>query len=102
MTIPGGALWKVNAPATRWTYDDPSGSAGGITRAVVRDRSGVADGLVRFVVKGSGGSATLPDVDSVRTTVVLGAPGECASVDWNSPGGARPRCEGDGDSIRCK
>jgi len=101
VTIPGGPLWNVNGAATRWTYRDPSGSANGITRAVVRDRSTVENGLVRFVVKGTGGSVSLPDVDAVRTTVVLGAPGECAGIDWNAPAGPRPRCQGDAESIAC-
>ena len=107
VTIPGGALsggvgWKVNAKGDRWTYVDPNGTNAGIRAVTVRDRSIKQDGLVRFGVKGSGGSIVLPAPSATRTTVVLGAPGECAAVVFNPPTGTRPRCRGDATRIVCR
>lgn len=102
VVVPGGALWTVNGAATRWTYRDPAGSAGGITRIVVLDRSNVQPGLVRWVVKGDGAIASLPDVDAVRSAVVLGDTDECALLAWNGPGDERPRCDGDATTLRCR
>jgi hypothetical protein len=101
VTLPGGARWRVNDARTRWTFADPAGSVSRITKAVVQDRSSREDGLLRVTVKGKGGSVSLPDVSAVRTTLVLGAPLECASLLWNPPGGARPRCDGDSTRQRC-
>jgi hypothetical protein len=102
LVIPGGPRWTTNANATRWTYRDPDGSIGGITRIVVLDRSSVQSGLVRWVVKGSGGSVVLPDADAVRTTMLLGAAAECASLTWAGPEGERPRCDGDATVLSCR
>jgi hypothetical protein len=102
VVVPGGASWTTNAGTTRWTYRDPSGTVGGITRIVVLDRSNVQPGLVRWVVKGDGGSASLPDVDLVRATIMLGATDECASVTWNGPNGERPRCAGTAETLSCR
>jgi hypothetical protein len=107
VTLPGGALtdgvgWKVNPRGTQWTYRDPAGNHGGITRAVVKDRSRVVDGLLRWTVRGKGGSLVLPDPGAVRSAIVLGAPLECAALVWNPPGGVRPRCTGDAARLRCR
>jgi hypothetical protein len=102
LVVPGGGLWTTNGAATRWTYRDPAGSIGGITRIVVLDRSNVQSGLVRWIVKGAGSSTMLPDVDAVRSTVVLGAADECASLIWNDPEGERPRCQGDAAVLSCR
>jgi hypothetical protein len=102
VVIPGGAQWTTNGVATRWTYRDPAGSVAGITRIVVLDRSNVQPGLLRWVVKGGGGVASLPDVNAVRATMLLGAAGECASLTWSGPGGARPRCDGDATVLSCR
>ena len=101
LTVPGGALWSVNRAGTRWSYRDSSGSAGGVTRIVVTDRSKAEDGLLRWVVKANGVTVTLPDVSAVRTAAVLGAANECALLQWNPPGGARPRCQGDDSALSC-
>jgi hypothetical protein len=101
VTLPGDARWSANDARTRWTYTDREGGVAGITRAVVQDRSGRQDGLLRFTVKGKGGSIALPQASGVRTAMVLGTPLECASVLWNSPGGERPRCDGDASRLRC-
>ena len=100
VTIPGGTGWAVNAPGTRWRYSDPSGALGGITKILVRDKSAVTPGLVRWVVKGKTGALlALPDVSSVRGTLVVGA--ACATHTWNGPAGERPRCEGDATRLSC-
>jgi hypothetical protein len=101
VTLPGDQRWRVNDAGTRWTFTDRTGSVSGITKAVVQDRSSREDGLLRFTVKGKGGSIELPTASGVRTTVVLGAPLECASLLWNPPGGTRPRCDGDAARLRC-
>ncbi len=102
LIIPGGPLWSVRHAGTVWSYRDPSGSAGGVTRLLVKDRSNVQDGLVRWTLKASGGGAALPDVSAVRTAAVLGGASECAALQWNPPGGARPRCQGDTSSLSCR
>ncbi len=100
--LPGGARWSVNGAGNRWTYSDPAGTAGGVTRMVIKDRSSAEDGLVRWVLRGAAGPAVLPDVQSVRTAVVVGNANECAALSWNPPGAARPRCDGDADGLRCR
>jgi hypothetical protein len=101
VTIPGGSNWAVNGAVTRWRYSDPTGAVGGITRLVVRDKSAATPGLVRWVVKGkTAASLVLPDVTSVRGTLVLGA--TCATHTWNPPSGARPRCDGDASRLACR
>ena len=102
LTIPGGATWKANGTATRWKYSDPSGSVGGVTRALVLDRSRSEDGRLRFLVKAKGGTATVPNAAAVRTAIVLGDPGECAALSWNGPGGPSPRCDGNAAALRCR
>jgi hypothetical protein len=100
VTLPPGAAWT--ASKRRWLYRDPLGTVGGVTKAVVQDRRLRQPGLVRVVVKGRGGTLVLPDPTDVRTTIVVGAPGECASVAWNGPTGASPRCRGDASKVACK
>ena len=101
--MPGGPGWSVNGARTRWRYADATGSAGGITRIVVRDRGRREAGLVRWVVKGkAAGAVTLPAVGSVRSAFVAGAPAACAALAWGPPGGARPRCDGDATRLACR
>jgi hypothetical protein len=100
LTIPGGGAWT--ARDARWTYRDPLGSTGGITKVVVQDRSRRTPGWLRVVVKGKDGSIVLPDPAATRTTLVVGTPGECASIAWNGPNGAAPRCRGDAARLTCK
>lgn len=100
--VPGGPAWKVTAKGTRWTYVDRTGAVAGIRRLQVHDRSRREDGLVAWQVVARGASVPLPDVNAVRSTVVLGAAGECASAAWNGPGGARPRCRATAAGIDCR
>jgi hypothetical protein len=44
----------------------------------------------------------LPDAAAVRTTIVVGGPGECASVSWGGPAASPPRCRGDATRLVCK
>jgi hypothetical protein len=97
-----GVGWKVNRSGTTWTFRDPNGTHGGIKRAVVKDRSRTMDGLVRWSVRGAGGAVVLPPVSGVRSSVVLGAAAECATTEWNPPGAARPRCDGDAAKLACR
>jgi hypothetical protein len=101
VTIPGGPNWTENAKRTRWRWEDPSGTLGGITGVLVRNKSRAQPGLVRWVVKGrSPAPVGLPDVAAVRTTIVMGA--ACAARVWNQPGAVRPRCDGDAARIVCR
>jgi hypothetical protein len=101
-TVPGGAGWSRNAAGTRWIYKDLAGSAGGVTRVMLRDRSGTTDGLLAWRVVAKGTSSVLPGVASTRAAVVLGAAAECAAAAWNGPTGVRPRCAGDASRINCR
>jgi hypothetical protein len=100
--VPGGDGWTVNAAGTRWTYVDPTGAVAGVLRVVIVDKSRRQDGLLAWRVLARGASFSLPDADDVRSAVVLGSPGECASTSWNGPGEERPRCEGDASKLTCR
>jgi hypothetical protein len=100
VTIPGGTAWTTGT--RRWTYRDPNGAVGGIVKVVVQDRRPRAPGLLRIVVKGKAASYSPPDVSAARTTIVVGASDECASIAWGGPSGAFPRCRGDAGEIACK
>jgi len=100
VTIPGGAGWTTGT--RRWTYRDPLGAVGGIVKVVVQDRRTRGPGLLRIVAKGKAASYALPDPSAARTTIVVGAPGECASVTWGGPNAVSPRCRGDAAKIACK
>jgi hypothetical protein len=73
----------------------PDGAVGGIIKVVVQDRRTRAAGLLRVVVKGRPRRTALPDVSAARTTLVVGASDECASVAWGGPSAASPRCRGE-------
>ena len=100
VTIPGGAAWTTGT--RRWTYRDPNGAVGGVIKVVVQDRRTRGAGMLRVVAKGKAASYSLPDVSAARTTIVVGAPSECASIAWGGPSGALPRCRGDAAKITCK
>ncbi|HYD48400.1 MAG TPA: right-handed parallel beta-helix repeat-containing protein [Terriglobales bacterium] len=107
ITIPGGLLadrvgWKVNSRGTTWTYRDDKRVQGPISRLVLRDLSRREDGLLGWSVRGSGGAITLPPASSVRSTLVFGAPGECAQLQWNPPGEPRPYCSGNAATLICR
>src|SRR5262249_9080782 len=73
-TVPGGARlngvgWALNAAGNRWTYLDRAGSSFGVTRVVIWDRSAKTDGLVHWAIRAHSASATLPDVNQVRSAV---------------------------------
>ncbi|MFN2424858.1 MAG: right-handed parallel beta-helix repeat-containing protein [Candidatus Binatia bacterium] len=101
--LPGGAAWKTNGAGTSWSYSDRDGVVAGIIKAVVKDRSRVEDGRLRVTIKGrSDSGVTLPNAVGARTTLVLGAADECASVDWNGPNGESPACEGSPAQLNCR
>lgn len=106
VVVPGGAAvnevgWFLSRSGM-WKYRDRDGVQGPVQQVVVRDMSSKEDGLIAWTLKARGGTATLPAVDSVRSTIVLGAAGECAANDWNGPTGLRPRCSGDSTALRCR
>jgi len=103
VAVPGGTGWRASADGKRWSFADPSGSHGGVTRIAIQDRSAREDGLLHWRVTGrSTAAVVLPDVQRVRTAVVLGDAGECAALTWNAPGGPRPRCAGDARRLTCR
>ena len=107
VTVPGGAFdgtrgWKANKNGTQWTYIDRSGSVGGVTRAVVKDLSQRTDGLVRWSVRAKSSGGVLPDVTQARMAIVVGAPLECAALQWGGPVDPRPHCTGDAAKLRCR
>ena len=104
--IPGGAAvngvgWRF-VRGTRWTYTDRAGSHAGVTQVVIRDRSHTHDGLIHWSVRAHTAMLAAPDVNHVRTAIVLGAANECAQTQWNAPGGTRPRCAGDAAHLVCR
>jgi parallel beta-helix repeat protein len=108
VTIPGGAAvdgvgWSLNRAGTQWTYRDRAGSRGGITKVVVKDRSSRRDGLLAWSVVGKSAATVVPpDAAATRMAIVLGASGECASLFWNPPAGARPRCSARPGRLTCR
>jgi hypothetical protein len=107
VTLPGGAAvngvgWSLNRAGTQWTYHDPAGLHGGVTKAAVKDRSSRTDGLLLWSITGkSGATVVLPDVSTVRSAIVHGAQLECGSLAWNAPGGTRPRCTERSAKLTC-
>jgi hypothetical protein len=103
VTLPGGSAWILNADGDRWLYRDPTGAVSGITRATVRDLSAKQDGLLFFSLQGkSDQSLPLPEVSRVRTSAILGAPDECAAVEWGGPSDLSPRCTLRGARLVCR
>jgi hypothetical protein len=97
VTLPGGAAWTTKG--TRWTYSDPDGNVGGITKAIVTDESAKTDGQVKVVIKGKGGSIVIPALSELRATVVFGSGNNCAVVD---AGSATISCSGDTSKTHCR
>jgi hypothetical protein len=106
VTIPGGAAspgaagWTTKASG--WSYRDDDGTLGGITRIRIRNLTSKQDGRLAIKVKAGGVAVTLPSPVGMDATVVFGAEGECASIAWNGPAGAEPRCQGDAAKISCR
>ena len=66
VTLPAGARWTVDASRTKWVYADATGSAGGVTRAVILDRSKREDGLLRFTMKDAADDRPAPSTHADR------------------------------------
>ncbi len=99
-TIPGGAGWMTKPSG--WNYRNDLGAIAGVTRIRIRDMSKSEDGRISIKLRAGGAAATLPSPAAVEATVVFGAADECASLQWNGPGGAAPFCEGDAESLTCR
>ena len=103
VTIPGGSGWKTNQSHTQWTFTDPRGTHGGITRVVVTDRSRVTDGLLHVSLQGKSSTPpSLPDPAHTRAAVVFGSADECAQVTWNGPDDTLPSCRMQGPRLVCR
>lgn len=99
-TIPGGNGWKQ--AGSGWSYKNKLGSVGGVRSIRIKNLSGLVDGRLAIRVKAAGAGATLPAADQVSASVVFGAASECAAVEWNGPGAAKPSCEGDANKLVCR
>ncbi len=99
-TIPGGAGWRVIG--SRWVFDDPLGSHGGVRHVAVRNRSRVQDGRLAFTIRAINAASVLPPLDTVQATVTLGTASECAALQWNGPAGVRPRCSAGAAMLVCR
>lgn len=102
LDLPGGSAWSTNASGTRWRYVDPTGSVGGVLRAVVIDASKKEPGLLRFRVKARAPTYPLPDSAQTQTSVWFGDTNECAHLAWNPPTGDRPRCATAANKLTCR
>lgn len=107
VTVPPGARvngvgWSVNPTGTRWTYRDRLATQGPVTQVTLTDQSRRTDGLLTWKLQARSADAGVPDATAVRTSVVAGAPGECAHIDWNAPGAPRPRCDRTSRQLVCR
>ncbi len=101
VSVPGGALWKVNGAGSKWSYRDRDLLVAGIKKVSVRDRSSKTPGELAFAIKGLALPGPIPTADAVRAAVVLGDAAECGALQFNSPGGSKPRCKGDASRMTC-
>ena len=100
LPVAGGAGWTVNSAGNKWKY---VGTSTTVKRVTVRDQSSKTPGLIRWALKGDAAmAAVLPASDALRLSIVLGDPGECASVVFDPPSGVRPRCTGDATKLNCR
>jgi Hydrazine synthase alpha subunit middle domain len=99
--VPGGAGWMVNKKGTRWRFDDPSGTHGGLRRVDLVNRSSArAPGRLVFTIRLTHVSS-IPTVGALDLAVRFGAPAECVQAHWNGPTAARPRCRGNAARLGC-
>lgn len=69
--IPAGPAWRPGARAG-WSFRDPTGTAGGVTRVKLKRRN---DGVFTLAIDGRRGDyAALVDIRPVRVAVALAAP----------------------------
>ncbi len=100
--LPGGVRWRSDRRGRRWTYRDPSGSQGGITRVVVSDASRDGSGRLRVFVAATGAARGLPSAGTMTASVRFGDQDECATVVWNGSDGPRPSCSTSAAALACR
>jgi len=100
VTLPGGQGWTSNYSNTRWRFHDASGQHGGVRRVDIIDRSGAESGKVSFVVR-IRDAATLPTLGANDLSIGFGDVAECATVHFNGPQAATPRCRGHATALVC-
>jgi hypothetical protein len=105
--VPPGALsdgtgWKVNRAGTKWIYTDPNGTHAGIYRVVIQDQSGEVAGRVRWKVDAKLTADLIPGPRAVDAAILLGGPGECASVAFQSRRAEAPFCKAGPAKLACK
>lgn len=96
--LAGGDHWRSDRRGRRWTYRDPRGSRGGITRIVVSDVSRDESGMLRIRLFASGPTRTLPTAGTITASIVFDDERECAAVAWNDSDG---RCATSEAAIAC-
>lgn len=98
--LPGGSGWTQKGKA--WIYRDRTGAVGGVRAVRVRDRTKDGVGRLALSLKAIGTPASLPSPDAMEATVTFGTPDECAAMQWNAPGTAVPKCEGNSGRLVCR
>jgi hypothetical protein len=99
-TLPGGADWTTKASG--WTYRNDAGPVAGVTRVKIRRVIKDDTGRLLLKLRAAGAATDLPSAAATQATIVFGNATECASIAWNGPGAAEPRCEGDAAKIACR
>ena len=102
VTIPGGAAWTGGAARAVWIYRDKLGSAGGVTRVVIKGKPGTGD--LRFSVRGRLGSYAMPTGPNLTATLVVDSPvaatGQCGEIAYGADG--LSSCKLVGDHVYCR
>jgi hypothetical protein len=100
VVVPGGSGWAVNKKGTRWRFDDPSGTQGGVRRIDVTDQSSRTPGRLTFTIR-IAGAPVMPALGPVDAAIRFGTALECAATHWNGPEAAKPRCRGNALRMTC-
>lgn len=108
--IPGGPQWRANSRNTKWTYIDPSGTVGGLTKVQVFDRARKQAGQWKFAFKGRDADFQVAVVESPpRVSVAFGdatqlTTGQCATLVFNPASAPTLRCafSGIGRVLSCR
>lgn len=105
VTVPGGAAWR--AKPTSWSYRDKLGTAGGITKLLVKG-STKAPGTLKIAVKAAHATlAPMPASLPLTATFVIDVPnattGQCTERKFVGPAPS-PACAFNkkGTALRCK
>jgi len=103
VTVPGGALWKPATVRPTWIYRDKLGSAGGITKIVIKERI-AGSGELKFTLTGKLGTYGTPTPPTVKATLVIDSPtaetGQCGETTYTD--NTESACRFLGVRVICK